>query len=96
MPEYIPVDEDKPEAPEPAIGKIAVCSIGYIGVITGQKELPWGLAWIGHNPFNGHQWSSRNPVILNDDTAEWISRGITAMRCDQDHEWNIWDGKEDE
>lgn len=49
------------------IGLVARCSSGRIGVVTGRKELPWGLSWVGIGLDDGTRWASRKPTIL---TAE--------------------------
>jgi len=28
-------------------GKIGICSKGRLGIIHGQKDLPWGTSWVG-------------------------------------------------
>jgi hypothetical protein len=54
------------------IGKVGVCSIGRIGVITEIKQLPWGLSYTGINLTNGARWASREPAIIADSLAEFI------------------------
>lgn len=62
------------------IGTIARCSRGRIGVITGQRELPWGLSWVGVGLDNGTQWASRNPTPLTEaEIAELGDRAPTSL-----------------
>ena len=53
------------------IGKIAMCSKGVVGVITGRKKLDWGEAWIGERLEDSGNWSSKNPAILADSLEEY-------------------------
>ena len=46
------------------IGKVAKCSKGLVGIIEGQKELPWGPSWVGKRVKDGEPWASRNPEVL--------------------------------
>jgi hypothetical protein len=62
---------------EALTGCVAVCSRGRVGLITGKKELPWGLSWVGIGLDDGTEWASRNPRLL--DAAEIA--GLTARRA---------------
>jgi len=60
------------------IGKVGVCSKGRPGLITGRKELPWGLSWVGIGLDNGMAWSSRSPRLLpQDEVARYAERLVT-------------------
>lgn len=50
-----------PEHNENLVGLVGVCSKGRPGLITGRKELPWGLSWVGIGLDDGSAWSSRSP-----------------------------------
>lgn len=50
------------------VGQWAVCSRGRVGRIEGQKELPWGLSWVGTG-IDGEPWASRDPLIIPNDVA---------------------------
>ena len=52
---------------EDLIGKVAICSLGVRGYVTGRKRLPWGDAWIGYAQETGLPWSSRNPQIIDEE-----------------------------
>lgn len=57
-------------------GKVAICSKGRPGLITGSKLLPWGLTWVGEAlDEQGGPWASRNPRIVADSLAEWRAAG---------------------
>ena len=47
------------------VGRVGVCSKGRLGHIEGQKELEWGLSWVGFG-FDGEEWASRDPRILSE------------------------------
>ena len=67
-----------PESKEPTnnnehlVGKVAICSKGRIGVITGRATLPWGESWVGVG-FDGKQWASRSPSVIADNVNDYIS-----------------------
>ena len=50
--------------PNGLIGKAAVCSRGRPGLVTGRKELPWGLSWVGIGLDDGTAWASREPRVM--------------------------------
>lgn len=53
------------------IGKVGICGKGRPGLITGQKELPWGLSWIGDGLDGQGEWASRNPTIIANSVEEY-------------------------
>jgi len=55
---------------ENLVGTVGMCSRGRPGLITGRKELPWGLSWIGIGLDDGTAWSSRQPKPL---TQEFVA-----------------------
>ena len=61
-----------PEKDENLIGKVCVCSIGRPFVVTGRKEMPWGLAWVGLSlDGRGHGIAcSTNPCIIAESIQE--------------------------
>ena len=54
------------------IGRLAVCSQGRIGRITGRKELPWGLSWVGDG-IDGKPWASREPRLLDESQERFVA-----------------------
>lgn len=58
---------------EDLVGKVAVCSRGIAGVITGRKELPWGESWVGKKINNGEPWASRKPTVIADSLDEYMA-----------------------
>ena len=46
------------------IGIVAKCSRGEVGLITGQKVLPWGLSWVGIPLNRTGRWASQKPLVL--------------------------------
>jgi hypothetical protein len=56
------------------LGKVAMCSQGKVGIITGQKALPWGLSYIGI-ALDGTDWASRQPRILASTVKEYLYGG---------------------
>jgi hypothetical protein len=51
--------------------KIAVCSQGKIGLITGMKELPWGLSYVGI-ALDGTEWASRHPTVIAETLEDYL------------------------
>jgi GTP:adenosylcobinamide-phosphate guanylyltransferase len=54
---------------QPAIGMIAKCSTGKLGLITqnGMQERGGELVWVGVHLSEGrvgHQWQSKNPTVI--------------------------------
>jgi hypothetical protein len=54
---------------EPKQGDIAVCSLGYLGLVTSPHPEPteWGSAWTGVHLTTdrfGAPWSSRSPQVV--------------------------------
>jgi len=55
------------------IGKVAVCSKGRPGLITGRKELPWGLSWVGIALDDGTAWASRSPTLMSEEQVQALA-----------------------
>ena len=72
---------EKPLPREPAVGRLAVCSIGYIGRISGRANKPWGEAWVGSGIVTGQPWSSRNPVVLSEQDEAFVN-ALAAARAE--------------
>jgi hypothetical protein len=56
---------------ENLIGKVGICSIGYIGVIKEYTEASWGWTWSGAKLDSGSSWASRTPYIIADSIEEF-------------------------
>lgn len=69
----------KPPSREPAVGRVAVCSIGYLGIIEGRATMPWGEAWVGRGLVTGQRWSSRNPVVLSEQDEAAVLRALGGV-----------------
>lgn len=64
---------------EPAVGKVAVCSLGRVGVITDRKEIAFsngdkGLCWVGMGFDGKGLWASSEPMVLCDSLKEYTAR----------------------
>lgn len=66
---------------KPKKGAVALCSLGSLGLITENEPqevvYPDGMAWVGVHLTDkiapiGSKWSSRNPIIINDNIQELI------------------------
>ena len=55
----------------PEYGRLAVCSKGRLGIVTGKRELPWGLSFVGIG-LDGKPWASREPL--------WDGRSVADLR----------------
>lgn len=60
------------------IGKVARCSRGNLGLITGRDILPWGASWIGIPLNRPGKWSARSPVIIASSLQEYIDSAVPA------------------
>lgn len=59
--------------------KVAVCSKGIKGFIVGRRLLPWGMAWVGVRQDNGGEWSSRQPVLIDEQPSAAAVAAAQAM-----------------
>jgi hypothetical protein len=64
-----------PESFEDLTGKVCVCSIGRIAVVTGQKVLTFNNksvnAWIGVGFDGKGVWASTNPAVTHESVEEY-------------------------
>jgi hypothetical protein len=52
--------------PDRLVGRVARCSKGYLGVITGYAHLPWGWSYTGYRVDSPMlKWATREPHILS-------------------------------
>jgi hypothetical protein len=63
------------------IGRVARCSKGRLGLITGRKQLAWGLSYVGIGLDDGTMWASRDPEFLGvDEVAGLVARDGEPLR----------------
>lgn len=60
-----------PNDGENLIGKVCVCSIGRIAIVTGTRTFDWGQAWVGLGFDGKGTWASRSPVIAHESAEEY-------------------------
>ncbi len=60
-----------PDTGEDLAGKVCVCSTGRAGVVTGQKEFAWGVAWVGLGLDGKGTWCSSNPAVVAESAEEF-------------------------
>jgi hypothetical protein len=60
-----------PEENENLIGKVAICSVGRPGIITGRKTFDFGLAWVGLGLDGKGTWASTKPCIVAESGQEF-------------------------
>lgn len=70
---------------ENLVGKVGVCSRGRPGLITGRKELAWGLSWVGIGLDDGSAWSSRAPRVVARDELDALAESKMAARSRESH-----------
>ncbi len=60
-----------PDTTEHLIGKVCVCSIGRLAIVTGLEDMPWGTVWAGVG-LDGHGlWCSRSPIVISESIEEY-------------------------
>jgi len=64
---------------EDLTGLVAVCSKGRPGLVTGKKELPWGLSWVGIGLDDGTAWASRSPRKMTQEELLALSESKVAQ-----------------
>lgn len=68
-----------PQTDECLIGKVCVCSIGRIAIVTGQKEYGWGKAWVGLGLDGKGTWASKEPCVVAEDGQEFHDKLISRF-----------------
>lgn len=63
-----------PERHEDLTGKVCVCSVGRVAVVTGAKKFPWGLAWTGLGLDGKGTWCSTAPAVVDETGEEFRAR----------------------
>ncbi len=64
------------------LGKIAICSQGEVGLITGMKELSWGLSYVGVNVNDGTLWASRNPKVIAETLHDYLKGAALGTKTE--------------
>jgi len=60
-----------PEVGEDLTGKVCICSVGRIAVVTGQEFTEFGQAWVGVGFDGKGTWASTNPAVAYDSVEEF-------------------------
>lgn len=60
-----------PTEGEDLVGKICICSIGRIAIVTGKRTFDWGESWCGISFDGKGTWASSEPVIAYDSADEY-------------------------
>lgn len=65
-------------------GKVALCSKGRVGLITGYKRLPWGWSYTGVLlwALEGEgepTWAARDPKVVAESYGEWLDGYLEAQ-----------------
>lgn len=61
------------------IGKVCVCSIGRLGLVTGKTIAPWGETYYGAG-LDGHGlWMSRKPVVVIAESIEEYADRLLSL-----------------
>lgn len=63
----------------PEVGKVAVCSLGRVGVIVDRKELTFsngdkGTMWVGMGFDGKGLWASSDPFVIAESLKEYTER----------------------
>jgi len=56
---------------ENLVGKVAVCSVGRVAIITGKKTFEFGETWVGIGLDGKGTWASKNPCIVSESGQEF-------------------------
>ena len=67
---------------EIGVGKVAVCSLGRVGVITDRKELTFsnqdkGVMWVGMGFDGKGLWASSEPIVIAESLKDYCNRILT-------------------
>jgi len=60
-----------PKGDENLIGKICVCSVGRVAIVTGQKKFKWGVSWVGIGFDGKGTWASTKPCVIAESGEEF-------------------------
>lgn len=63
-----------PKKSEDLVGKICVCTVGRVGIVTGRKKFDWGDAWYGLGLDGKGVWTSTNPAIIAESGQEFADK----------------------
>jgi len=56
---------------EDLVGKVAVCSVGRVAIITGKERFNFHESWVGIGFDGKGTWASKNPCIVAESGEEF-------------------------
>lgn len=59
---------------ESLIGKVCVCSVGRVAIVTGKKTFDFGECWVGIGFDGKGTWASSKPCIVAESGQEFHDR----------------------
>lgn len=59
---------------ENLVGKVCVCSIGRVAVVTGERQFDWGHAYVGLGLDGKGTWASRRPCVIAETMDEFRAK----------------------
>jgi hypothetical protein len=71
---------------ENLIGKVAICSIGEIGIIQDYVDMPWGKSYIGIK-MDGSSWASRKPYVIANSVQDYAKHKDTMNWSAIETDW---------
>lgn len=75
-------------------GKVAICSLGRLGVITGSVKAPWGRTWVGIGLDGNGLWMSTRPHVISDSLEQYTQ--LVASRHPLRGELSEWRWSKDD
>jgi hypothetical protein len=63
-----------PEVEECLVGKVCICSVGRLFIVTHQKAFDWGLVWAGLGLDGKGIACSSNPCIIAESGHEFYDK----------------------
>ena len=63
-----------PEKGEILTGKVCVCSVGRVGIVTGEEKYHFGLAWVGLGLDGKGTWCSTAPAVVAETAEEFRAK----------------------
>ena len=65
---------------EDLTGKICVCSVGRIAIVTGKHKFDFGEAWVGLGLDGKGTWASTNPGIIAENGQEFHDKLLARFK----------------
>ena len=69
-------------------GMVCVCSVGRVGIVTGQKELFGKTMWVGMGIDGNGLWASEVPIVLTRTLSEYVDR-LQSRPSSYAHKWPL-------